>query len=227
MFAIYTLFEKPEMFNAFIAVSPYLQYADQYVVDRAELALSENAGFNNHLFITLGNEPAYTASLDRIEKLLSSKTKNLSWEISIRQNEDHGSVPLKSLYDGLEFVYSDWSLTDEIAMSGVDAITNHYSHLSNKYGYPIQIAEVTMNQIGYRLMQNDELEKAIEVFKYNVKLYPNSANVYDSLGDATENAENTKAAADYYRTAVKFGAITNDPNLDIYKRNLERVEAVR
>lgn len=84
-----------------------------------------------------------------------------------------------------------------------------------------------MNQIGYRLMQNDELEKAIEVFKYNVKLYPNSANVYDSLGDATENAENTKAAADYYRTAVKFGAITNDPNLDIYKRNLERVEAVR
>lgn len=57
MFAIYTLFEKPEMFNAFIAVSPYLQYADQYVVDRAELALSENAGFNNHLFITLGNEP--------------------------------------------------------------------------------------------------------------------------------------------------------------------------
>jgi len=226
MFSIYTLFEKPEMFNSFISVSPYLQYADQYVIDRVESAVSERTEFNKYLFITLGNEPAYTASLDRIEKLLSNKTERLSWEISIRESEDHGTVPLKSLYDGLEFIYSGWLLTDEIAMSGVHAIIDHYSSLSSKFGYPVQISEITANMIGYRLMQNDELEKAIDVFKYNVKLYPNSANVYDSLGDATEKSGDTKAAADYYRTAVKFGAITNDPNQEIYKRNLDRVQAL-
>ena len=227
MFAVYTLFEKPEMFNAFISVSPYLQYEDQYVIDRVESALSERTEYDQYLFITIGDEPAYTASLDRIEKLLSDKAENLSWTISERENEDHNSVPLKSLYDGLEFIYSDWPLTEEMAMNGVEAISSHYSHVSDKYGYPVQIGEAAANMLGYQMIQNDELEKAIELFKYNAKLYPTSANVYDSLGDAIERTGNDEAAADNYKKAVKIGSELNDPNLAIHKRNLDRVEAAQ
>ena len=62
-------------------------------------------------------------------------------------------------------------------------------------------------------------------FKYNVHLHPKSANVYDSLGDALERTGNIEAAANHYRNAVKIGSELNDPNLIIYKQNLERVEA--
>ena len=223
MFAIYTLFEKPEMFDSFIAVSPYLQYADQFVVDEVESILSERREFEKDLFITLGDEPTYIASIERIEKLLSDETENLVWEISKRESEDHNSVPLKSLYDGLEFIYSGWRLTNETIDDGFVAVKKHYSSLSNKYGFDVKPTELVVNAIGYRYLGNNDNENAFEAFKYNVKHYPNSANVYDSLGETFEKTGNMNAARDNYQLAVNNGGKSNDRNLEIYKKNLKRV----
>ena len=46
------------------------------------------------------------------------------------------------------------------------------------------VSERDINSIGYRAIRDKEYQKAIEIFKLNVTLYPESANVYDSLGDA-------------------------------------------
>ena len=58
-------------------------------------------------------------------------------------------------------------------------------------------------------------------------LYPKSANVYDSLGEAMEKAGKTNEAIENYRTAVEIGAKNNDRNLQVYKENLERVESTK
>jgi hypothetical protein len=44
--------------------------------------------------------------------------------------------------------------------------------------------ERTINQLGYRLIQCGEINKAIEVLDLNTRLYPESWNVYDSLAEA-------------------------------------------
>lgn len=41
-----------------------------------------------------------------------------------------------------------------------------------------------LNQLGYTLMQNNMLEKAIAMFELNVEKNPQDANVYNSLGEA-------------------------------------------
>ena len=41
-----------------------------------------------------------------------------------------------------------------------------------------------MNNIGYTLLRTKRVKDAIEVFKQNVADYPQSANTYDSLGEA-------------------------------------------
>ena len=46
------------------------------------------------------------------------------------------------------------------------------------------IDEGDFNSLGYRLLRDKEYENAVEVFKMNVALFPESANVYDSLADA-------------------------------------------
>jgi tetratricopeptide (TPR) repeat protein len=46
------------------------------------------------------------------------------------------------------------------------------------------INEREVNTIGYNLLRKKEYKKAIEVFEINVVLYPESDNVYDSLGEA-------------------------------------------
>jgi len=44
--------------------------------------------------------------------------------------------------------------------------------------------ESIVNGLGYNLLEDDRIEDAIEIFKYNVSEYPQSANAFDSMGEA-------------------------------------------
>jgi len=224
MFSIYTLFTKPKLFNVHIAISPYLMYDNEYVLNQADSVLAKQSIFNNYLYITLGNEPDYFKSIKRLNKLLKNKTEKLQWKYSKREQEDHGSVPLISLYDGIEFIYSGWRVPAEVASAGIDGIKKHYNDLSVKYGYTIEVQEAYLNRLGYQFMAQDHLENAIAVFKYNVELNSNSANVYDSLGEGLESNNQFDLALKNYQKAVELGKAVNDPNTNVYQDHIKRVQ---
>ena len=75
VFANYTMLTRPDLFNAFIAASPYLMYDNGYLIKEAELKLDNLSNLERQLFITLGNEPAYHESLNKFTSLLEDKTK--------------------------------------------------------------------------------------------------------------------------------------------------------
>ena len=224
VFASYTLFTRPELFNAFITASPFLMYDNKFVIKEAESNLNKLSNIERRLYITLGDEPAYHESLNEFTSLLEDNTTTLKWDYQIFNDEDHASIPVISLLKGLKYIYSDFQLSMETATLGLDAILDHYSIVKSKYDYTVDISEATFNIIGYRLLQNGEIDKAIEVFEYNVKLYPESANVYDSFAEALEQTGRKKEAAENYETAVIIGKKINDPNLAIFERNLARVQ---
>jgi len=47
-----------------------------------------------------------------------------------------------------------------------------------------ELKENEINSWGYQLLEQDEKKKALEIFKLNIYLFPESANTYDSLGEA-------------------------------------------
>lgn len=226
MFSIYSMFTKPELFESYIAVSPYLMYDDEVVINKLGSTLLEGNDFKKNLFITLGNEPEYNNSIDRMRELISSKSKLLTFEIKEMINDNHNSSPLKSLYEGLEFIYPDWQLTRDDLNKGIESVKSHYNRLSKKYGYHIAIPEVTINFVGYQYLNNKQYTKAIEVFDFNIEQYPNSANVYDSLGEAFEKSGDISSAIKNYQIAVQKGEILKDRNLPTYKINLNRVNTL-
>nr|NQU91731.1 tetratricopeptide repeat protein [Bacteroidota bacterium] len=77
---------------------------------------------------------------------------------------------------------------------------------------------------GYAYLQNEEFEDAIRVFQENVKRYPESSNVYDSLGEAYEKNKQFKDALKSYKKAVKIGSREMSHNLVIYTTNMERMK---
>ena len=223
MFSAYTLFTKPDLFNSYISVSPYLMYDNEYVINIAKTKIKEQPDIDKKLFITIGDEPEYTQSLNLFTNLLTRKAKSLNWKLHKFEDEDHGTVPLLSLLEGLKYIYPDWRLSDQYAYKGVKAIKNHYADLSKRYGYHIQVTEATLNAIGYQFLGSSEKNKAIKVFIYNTELYPNSANVYDSLGDAYDSKGDTTSAIINYQKAVELGVKNADPNLNAFRNNLERL----
>lgn len=62
--------------------------------------------------------------------------------------------------------------------------------------------EAELNAAGYRLMAAQRIEQAIELFKLNTELYPDSANVFDSLGEALANAGKREEAIKAYERAL-------------------------
>lgn len=58
-----------------------------------------------------------------------------------------------------------------------------------------------LNSVGYRLMQGGRLPEAIEIFKFNVELFPQDGNVHDSLGEAyLAHGDKVQAVTSYRRS---------------------------
>jgi tetratricopeptide (TPR) repeat protein len=67
--------------------------------------------------------------------------------------------------------------------------------------------EEKINSSGYNLVNAKQMESAIFVFQLNTKLFPKSANTWDSLAEAFWKAKQTDKAIEYYNKAIEL-----DPN---------------
>ncbi len=66
------------------------------------------------------------------------------------------------------------------------------------------INESQINGLGYQLMNRGKLQEAIEVLKLNVREFPNSSNVHDSLGEAHMKAGQTDLAIANYKKSLEL-----------------------
>ena len=71
---------------------------------------------------------------------------------------------------------------------------------ANKYAD----VERDVNSLGYELLGAGDTQSAIEVFKANIEAYPQSWNVYDSLGEAYMKAGQRSLAIESYEKSLKL-----------------------
>jgi predicted alpha/beta superfamily hydrolase len=229
LFAIHAMLSRPALFNAYIAVSPSLQWDNQLLVKRAEEFFKDRKELNKTLYVTLGNEPgAIGEGYKRFGEVLSkSQSRGFAWGAQQMDDEDHGSVVLRSHYFGLRKIFDGWQIARDPQTGGVEgglrAADEHYKKLSERLGYTIPTPENLINLIGYQHLAQGGTEEAIAVFKTNIERYPASANVYDSLAEAYEKSGRLDLAKPNYERAVTLGKQNNDPNLALYKANFDRV----
>ncbi|MCB2207676.1 MAG: alpha/beta fold hydrolase [Bacteroidetes bacterium] len=224
-FATYALLNNPEMFSSYISISPYLMYDNNIMVRETQDKLKSKYPEGTSYYMTVGNEPNYFEALDQFEKSIEEKSpKGLDFKYIQMLDDDHGSVPHLSIYNGLLFIYDGWKLDAEKYQEGLAAVDQHYKNLSKKYGYEITTPEYIINLLGYNYLTNEDIENAISVFLENVNRFPNSANVYDSLGEAYEKNGQLDKAETNYAKSVEIAEKKKHPNLKIYQQNLTRVQ---
>jgi len=224
-FATYAMVDFPDVFNGYIAISPFLHFQNEIFLDEIENNLSTSVKGKRQYFMTVGNEPQYFDPLDRFSKFMESNIP-ASFDFSYVQflDDNHMSVPHISIYHGLLFIYSGWKLNPDNYDDGLKYLDKHYKKLSKKYGYNIRVPQYTINSLGYYFVRKGQHEQAIEVFSENVKRFPNSANAYDSLGEAYESVIWFEEAEKNYQQAVEFAKEQNHPNLNVFTDNLKRIQ---
>jgi len=86
------------------------------------------------------------------------------------------------------------------------------------------IEEYPINFLGYQLMGINKMEEAIEIFKLNVEAYPESFNVWDSLGEAYMKIDDYELAIKNYKKSLELNPQNKNAEIRIkrMKRKMER-----
>ncbi len=179
LFALHSMRAKPGLFQAVIAVSPWLVWDGGKELELMKPFLSGDGVKTRALFFTLGDEgAALKEGLAQLSSALGkSKSKGLRWGSATYPNENHGSVVLGSHYAALRMIFDGWALpvdpeTERIEGS-LDEIKKRYADLSERLGWTVQPPEVTVNRLGYQALARN-IPLAISFFRYNASTYPES-----------------------------------------------------
>ena len=79
-----------------------------------------------------------------------------------------------------------------------------YLEIQKQDSTSVLINERDFNSLGYSLLRDKDYSGAIGVFKINAALYPESANVYDSLGEAYLMQGDSLQAFENYKRTLDF-----------------------
>jgi predicted alpha/beta superfamily hydrolase len=219
---VYSFLSRPELFQAYIAASPVLHWDNNFLIKRAEEVFKQKKAWKKTMFLAIGDEPNYKDGFNAFKSLLG-RVKPDDFEYEFRQlpEENHASVALQAYFLGLRKIYLGWLPPTSGTLA---VLESHYKKLSDKYGYTILIPENMLNTIGYQLLRANQSNEAIEIFKKNVELYPNSINVYDSLAEAYELTKQLDSSRKNYEKALSLADQAGDSGQSQrLKRSLERV----
>jgi len=109
--AINCMLTHPDMFDAYIAISPSLWFGNKYVLRLAEQKLPNLSMRNKKIFYSVGNEGGnFRNDLLKFDKLFKhDRLKTFEHEYKYYSSEDHMTEPIPAYYDALRFVYKNWT----------------------------------------------------------------------------------------------------------------------
>lgn len=121
LFAMHALLTDPDIFDAYVSIDPSFWYKDQMTVKKAQAEFIKPKNWKKVIFIT-GRDGSGMKEMgvSQMEKQLKAfAPKDLIWKVVAYPNEDHGSVPFKSVYDGLRFIFDAGGIFNVYPQSGV------------------------------------------------------------------------------------------------------------
>jgi Predicted membrane protein (DUF2306)/Tetratricopeptide repeat len=109
---------------------------------------------------------------------------------------------VRAAYDPRKSIAETLSAT--IASSGIDAAVKQYEDLKATAPATYNFDESELNALGYQLIRSNKLQQAVAILQLNVEAFPQSANVYDSLGEAYMDAGDKPQAIANYRKSLEL-----------------------
>jgi len=177
LFTFFTFLEKPDLFAAYIAISPSLWWNDQEPLGWADERIKEGAQFEQRLVITQGSLEGGdigSSVKNGIVRLLKKK-KTKGWEYVEIPGVSHNYVPYKALYEGLQAAFPDFAVPQGELVEGLAAIKEHYRKLSTRYGYTLDVPNSVYAALVRTWFNSRDPEEILPVTAEWTTVYPHSA----------------------------------------------------
>jgi predicted alpha/beta superfamily hydrolase len=226
LFTIYTLTSRPELFNGYLPISPAFNNQDG-LAQRVEALFAANKALRADLFMTLANERGQNlGGAYEMSGLFQEKSsREFRWEFRRYPEETHGSIAMRSVYDGLQAIFNGYYLQDPFAsfeQGGLTALERHYAGVSDRLGYAVQLPERLLITVFAALESRGRLDEATVVMKRAAELYPSSAypnfylgRIYSALGDRQQSNAYLEKALQLAPAFVAPRALLKQQGVDV------------
>ncbi len=107
-------------------------------------------------------------------------------------------------------VKNGFGLSQNLKLFRQQLIKNNFKDIENIYkrlkkeSRDFTVTEDEINSWGYQLSEQNKKNEALQVFRFNTIVFPDSANVYDSYGELLEKLGNRKEAMINYKKSLQL-----------------------
>jgi predicted alpha/beta superfamily hydrolase len=232
LLVIHALYKHSQLFDNYVAIDPSLWWDDGILLRTTDSVLKNTDLSEKALYVGVANtmeegmvveevrnDTAQSSNhirsiLNFLDMAGSDNASGLTLGWNYYKDDDHGSVPLITEYDALRFLFSWYRLeglnkffppdSELTAEDLIAHLSTHYEKVSEHFGYKVLPPESTVNSLGYNFMQMKP-DFAFAMFDLNLRNYPESANVFDSMGDYYLAQSDTLKAQEHFKKAFDMG----------------------
>lgn len=228
LFLLHAMLAEPDVMNAVFAAGPmFAEFDYARVAGMLEGALAKRPARTQFLFYTQGDQPELTRDLTAYgEWLTARRPAGLTWKSDPEPEANHGSLQVKTLYDGLRILYADWAaLPEEVALGGAAAIRAYKKELATRFGYDIGLGPLAHMRLRTKWIAEGNFEALVALARLATEERPDDVEAERGLAVAYEQAGRwEEAAAAWERCVAKAKAHRTPEELE---RVLPRLEARR
>jgi hypothetical protein len=212
---LYTLLNRPELFNAYFAASPVLSENFAYVVKDAPKKLAAMGGKPRFLMMSTSDsdfEQRQLADFALLEQAIKANSNStLNYTIKRFNGRYYMTQPILATAYGIEWLFDDYHSVlkpgSEIAKQGADAIIAHYQFLSEqKYGFEVPSTDSLVALADAEFVIDPT--KGLAVYQAAVAANPDSHAAHDALAGAYAELAQFDKAIEHEKLALKH---TNHP----------------
>ena len=180
-FAVHTLLNRPDLFDAYVAASaPLWRYDNLAAEARVGLPRAAKAGAAVYLAVGEHENERLRDGVQRFAATLKSATPAdvPAWSYLDMKDEDHSSTPQRSLYNALEARYKDWRFPffeDQAELDragGLQGLEAHYQRFSTRFGYSSPPPESRLLQVGSIYVAADRYDDLLRLARAYAAPYP-------------------------------------------------------
>jgi hypothetical protein len=225
-FGFYTLAKRPGLFDAFILENPFRSGpVHDVLVEMMSDLLDE--GFPSFTFIqiTASDKAGPLDATEQVgyvhafDELVEEKDPRNMTLITHYIEDAKDFLPLLKLREGFRELFREYSFPEARDVRALPDITSHYSVLSERFGFEIDVPERTLYMKADELSKMDEDDSAKEILEYLIEVYPNSINGHWGLANLHREMGNRESALEHYRRCVELM-----PNMRPAIQWIERLE---
>jgi tetratricopeptide (TPR) repeat protein len=209
LFAVYALLNRPELFRGYLVTSPSLWWDDQVLVKAAQPFFAAHRDLRADLYMTMANEGGtMLGGAWKLSAVLEeSELPFLRWQFNRSPEEEHGTIPYISTYEGLQAIFRGYRIADPVALfeeGGLPAFEKHYADVSKRMGYTVPVPAGAYGDTLSELSNRGRFAEAEEIGQKMLQLDPKNTWALSVLAQVAAKQKDDARAIGYMTEMLRL-----------------------